>query len=213
MSVSQKASPTIGLKRLVVWPLIEDSQNNLEYGEAYEFVDRLMTQQDDPNVVQGSIDADDTTVESLVCVNGGKMTVGVTDLTSEERKMLFGEVIRNGTNITGINNLTGYVAIACMTKRSDGKYNLRKYPKVQFIPGSEAAETMQRSNGVKFVTQTLSGEYFTSVNTHESRNVRYEVSETDEIVNQWFTDAKYIGPEGASSEPETTTTGDDTPEG
>lgn len=214
MSGAQKASPTVGLKRLVVWPLIEDSKNKLEYGEAHEFVNRLMTSQDDPNVLQDSINADDITAESLVVVDGGKLTVGVTDLTSEERKMLLGEMIRNGTNITSIKNLTGYVCVACMCKRSDGTYNLKKYPKVKFVPGSESSETMQKS-GVKFVTQTLSGEYLSTVNNNESRAVRYAVPEDDEIVNQWFTEANYIGPEETTSDPEptNTTTGDENTDG
>lgn len=212
MSNSQNASPTIGLKRLVVWPLVEDSKNNLEYDEPYEFGVRLMTLSDDPSIAQGSIDADDMVAESLVAVDGGKITVGVTDLTAVERQMLLGEVMRNGTNITSTKNFSGYVCLACMTERADGKYNLKKYPKVKFVPGSES-NTTRKKGTVEFVTQNLSGEYYTCINNHESRAVRYEVPEDDEIVNQWFTDAKYIGPEGASSEPETTTTGDDTPEG
>lgn len=214
MPDSQKASPTIGLKRLVVWPLIEDSKNNLDYGEHYEFGVRLMTLNDDPSIAQGSIDADDMVAESLVAVDGGKITVGVTDLTAVERQMLLGEVMRNGTNITSVKNFSGYVCLACMTERADGKYNLKKYPKVKFVPGSES-NTTKKKGSVEFVTQNLSGEYHTCINNYESRAVRYAVPEEDDIVDQWFTDAKYIGPEENHLDPETTntTTGDDTPEG
>ena len=219
-AITKKVSVPIGLERLVVWPLVEDSKNSLEYGEVYEFNKILMTCQDDPSIAEGSLFADNVEVDSISIVEGGKIVLGITLLTSGERVMLYGEAIKNGTNITNIDNISGYVGVACMTKCSDGKYNLKKYFKVKFIPGSESNETVTRG-GVKYATQQITGNYTSLIHNGDSRAIRHAVDLTAdaEVVNQWFTDAKYVGPEDAS-EPETastgeetTSTGEETPEG
>lgn len=215
-TVTKRAGVPIGLERLVVWPLIEDSKNSLEYGDVHEFDKILMTCQDDPSISEGSLFADNVEVDSISIIEGGKIVLGITLLTSGERVMLYGEAIKNGTNVTNIDNLSDYVGVGCMTKRADGKHNLKKYFKVKFIPGSESNETVSKS-GVKYATQQITGNYTSLIHNGDSRAIRHAVDiNTDkEIVDQWFTDAKYIGPEDASSEPETTntTTGDENTDG
>ncbi len=207
-AINKGTGVPVGLKRLVIWPLVEDSKDKLEYGDVHEFDKVLMTLQDDPTVSEGSLSADDVEVENLTIVDGGKVVLGVTMLTSGERVTLYGEVVSKGTNLTNINNLSGYVCVACMTRRSDGKYNLKKYFKTKFIPGSETNETVSKG-GVKHATLQITGNYSSLINNGNSRAVRHGVDlEIDkEIVNQWFTEAAYFGPEETANA-NTTTTGD-----
>lgn len=195
-TVTKKTGVPIGLERLVVWPLIEDSKDKLQYGEVYEFEKILSTCQDDPNVAESSLPADNVEVDHAVVVDGGKIVLGITNLTSEERVILYGEAVKSGTNLTNINNFSGYVGVGLMTNRSDGKVNLKKFFKVKFNPGSESNETMSKS-GIKYATQQITGNYCSLINNGNSKGVRYAVDTTAdaEVINQWFTEATYIGPE------------------
>lgn len=212
-ALNKRVGVPIGLERLVVWPLVEDSKNALEYGQVYEFDKKLMTCQDDPSISEGSLHADNVEVDHITLIDGGKIVVGITELTSGERILLYGETLKNGTNVTNLENISGYVGVACMVKRADGKHNLKKYFKVNFIPGSESNETMSKG-GVKYATQQLTGNYSSLINNGDSKAVRYgvDLAEDAEVINQWFTDAKYFCPEEAS-EPDEATTGEETPEG
>lgn len=189
------AKPTKGLKRLVVWPLTADEGTAAPtYGEAHEFIKRLMTASDNPSIAEGSVDADNQTVEEAVERSGGDLDIGLTALTAEEEALLYGSTLKNGTNVSNINDIGAYVAAAYMTNRSDGLVNIYKYPKVRFSPQSQSFSTKKKGS-VEFATIQIKGKYIPLV---YNGDVCYERKAVDpvkdaEIINKWFTDGSYYG--------------------
>ena len=188
-------SAAVGLERLVIWPLETDTNTELKYGEAYEFDKVLMSAQDDPSVAEGGLNADNIEVEHIIVTDGGKLVIGVTDLTSGERQVFFGETLKNGSNITNISDKSNPVAVAYMTKRADGRYNLKKFFKVNFAPDSESDATAEKGS-IKFNTRQITGNYRPLVNNGDVRVRRMAVDaiQDSDVITQWFKDATYTGP-------------------
>lgn len=190
------ARAPIGVKRLVMWPQTTDDETTLSYGDAHNFENRLMTVVNAPNVVQAELSADDKVVEELAERTGGTLTIDLTDLTSEDRVLIFGENIRNGTNVANSNDISNYVAVAYMTLRSDGLYNLYKFMKVKFAPQSETNSTKQKGS-ITYATKQIVGNYIPASHSGDMEAVRRGVDPVAEadIIERWFTDGSYIGPQ------------------
>lgn len=191
-----KAKATKGLERLVMWPLTADEGTAApSYGEAHEFVKRLMTASDNPTIAEGSIDADNQTVEEAVERSGGDLDIGVTALSSDEEALLYGSTLKNGTNVSNINDIGSYVAVAYMTNRSDGLVNLYKYPKARFSPQSQSYSTKKKGS-VEFATIQIKGKYIPLLFNGDVYFERKAVDpEKDaEIINEWFSKGEYYGP-------------------
>ena len=98
-----------------------------------------------------------------------------------------------------------------MTKRSDGKYNLVKYLYTKF---SEQAETKStKKKGEKhYDTIQIKGKYHAPASIAHTRYTRLGVDIVADldVVNKWFTEADYIGPDDTSTTQTTSTdTGED----
>lgn len=196
----EKRKANIGLRRLVVWPVTTETTESITYGNAHEFIKALMTLTDTPTVSSGQLEADDQIVDEEVGVDGGDLKVGVTNILMSERQMLYGTTVKNGTDVTNKDDSAPYLCVACMFNRGGGQFELRKYPRVKFLPGEEKSET-KRKGQVQYYTTDLSGSYTPTLSTGDIRYIRVVDAEADKtVIESWFTEADYSGP--ATQEPQ-----------
>lgn len=191
---TDRKSP-IGLERLVIWPMTKDDSEGITHGTASEISKILMTASDTPTIIQAYQSADNQIVDSVCAKNGGALDLSVTNLSAADRVVFYGETEDNETNITNKDDIVPYVAVAYMTKRTDGKVNLYKYPKVKFTEQQESFETIN-NNGVNFATTSLKGNYEPTLANGDARYVRRGVDpKTDsELITTWFTTAETYKP-------------------
>lgn len=211
MSTNTPAKATVGLKKLVVWPVEKNTETELLYGEAHEFVKQLMAVSHTPTIVEGSLAADDDFAEEEYENQGGELTFDITSLTSEERVLIYGETVVKGTNVTSTTDRPGAVAVAYMTERTDGKYNLVKYLYAKFSEQSESKSTKKRGEK-KYDTLQIKGKYHAPLKSAQTRYTRLGVDPLTDaaVIEDWFTEADYIGPdEGTTTQTTSTDTGED----
>ena len=192
---TDRKSP-IGLERLVIWPITQDTSEGITYGETpVEIKKALMTASDTPAISQATQDADNQVVDEVCAKTGGQLTLGVTGLNSEDRVAIYGEKSDSETNITNKDDVIPYVCTAYMTKRSDGLVNLYKYPKIKFIEQQESYETVKR-DGVTFAASSLQGNYIPTVANGDARYVRRGVDPATDsaFIQSWFTAAATYKP-------------------
>lgn len=193
---TERRSP-IGLERLVVWKMTKDTEAGTVYEETpHPFVKALITAQDTPSVMEASQDADNQTVDSFSGQMGGELVLGITEANSEDRALLYGEQVKNGTNVTNKDDCACYLCAAYMTKKSNGLVNLYKYPKVKFSPQAENYETLKKG-GVTYVQASLKGVYENAISSGDAKYTRYNVDPVKdaELLAAWFTEADYTAPE------------------
>lgn len=192
---TDRKSP-MGLERLVIWPMTADASDGITHGAAVEISKVLMSASDTPTIIQADQSADNQVVDSVCAKNGGSLDLNVTNLSAADRVALYGERADSETNVTNKDDVVPYVAVALMTKRSDGKVNLYKYPKVKFSEQQESFETVKK-DGVTFATTALKGSYEPTVANGDARYVRRGVDpKTDAtFVTTWFTTAATYKPE------------------
>lgn len=193
---SKRKSP-IGLERLVVWQMTADEDTGITYEEtATEISKTLMTASDTPSFSQAEQSADNQVVDEVSAKTGGQLTLGLTNLNSEDRVLIYGEKADNETNITNKDDVVPYLCVAFMTTRSDGKVNLYKYPKIKFVEQAENFETIKR-DGITFATSSMQGNYIPTVANGDARYVRRGLDrKTDAAaIASWFTEADYYKPE------------------
>ena len=191
---ADRKSP-IGLERLVIWPMTADDSEGITHGTAVEISKVLMTASDTPSIVQADQSADNQVVDSICAKNGGTLDLSVTNLNATDRVAIYGETADGETNITNKDDVVPYVAVAFMTRRSDGKVNLYKYPKVKFSEQQESFETIKK-DGVTFAATALKGSYEPTLANGDARYVRRGVDpKTDAtFVTTWFTTAATYKP-------------------
>lgn len=191
---TDRKSP-IGLERLVIWPMTADATGGITHGAASEISKILMTASDTPTIIQADQSADNQIVDSVCAKNGGALDLSVANLSAADRVTIYGETADGETNVTNKDDVVPYVAVAYMTKRTDGKVNLYKYPKVKFIEQQESFETVKK-DGVTFATTTLKGNYEPTLANGDARYVRRGVDPTtdSEFITAWFTTAATYKP-------------------
>ncbi len=196
-------SPVKGLKKLVMWPLVADTEELLTYGTANPFVKSLMTATDTPTIVEGELPADNQIVESDMEVTGGTLAIGITALNEGDRNLIYGNKLVNGTVIQNKDDMGSYIAVAYMTNRSDGKANLYKKLKARFSPSAETFNTQQVGN-ISYATTTINGKYIPTINDGNFGGTRYGVDPIADktIIDNWFTEALYLGPTAGGTPPE-----------
>lgn len=193
---NDNARAAVGLSRLAVCPIIKNTSDELEFGEFHEMKHRLMAMTVTPKTISGVLNADDMPVENETETQGCDIDIDVTALNSEERVIFYGEKLRSGTNVISTSDRPNLLVIACMTKRADGLYNLKKFIAVKFAEQAETNNTVELGN-IKYDTIKLKGECYPPLKLNEYRYVRFGVDlENDsEIVKKWFSEPLYIGPE------------------
>lgn len=188
--------PSVGLEKLTMWEVIDDSETTT-YGEAHAFYKKLMTASDAPSVSEALLEADNQIVDQSIENSGGELSIGITALSSEERVLLYGETADSGTNTSHKDNRGKHVAVAYMTNRSDGKVNLYKFLKAMFMPQAETYGT-KKSGSQEYATTNIKGTYIPTVASGDIARKRLGADPATEadVIENWFTDATYYKPEG-----------------
>lgn len=191
-----KRTPIVNVEKLTMWKLLTDEETAPTYDEAVKFGKILMTAKDTPSTANAELYGDGEKTDEAFENTGGAIEFGIHGLNSSDRALIYGEHIKKGTNVTAKYDTPNYVCVAIMSKRGDKLYNLKKYVKCIFMP-SEESETQTEKGGIKYSTTTIKGTYSPLLSTTEAKFVRYGVDPVNdaEIINKWFTDALYIGPD------------------
>lgn len=200
-----KVKSEVNARNLVMWPLTEGAEGDT-CGSAVEFGERLKNFSDSLTSNSQSAASDGVVVETFTGIGTGTLTLGLSDLIPDERKLIFGETVNEYTDgkvvVTTGKEKIPCVRAALMTDRSDGKVNLYKFFKVKFTPGEKSVEQINESGQATFSTISISGTYFQSFSEEiegmkaEAKCVDPSTGNGKKFINKWFTDADYIGDNG-----------------
>lgn len=197
-----KVKSEVNARNLVMWPLTEGQEGDT-CGAAVEFGERLKNFSDSLTSNSQSAASDGVVVETFTGIGTGTLTLGLSDLIPDERKLMFGETVneyKDGKVIvtTGKEKMP-CVRAALMTDRSDGKVNLYKFFKVKFAPGEKSVEQIDESGQAKFSAISVSGSYFQNFGEKvtglkaEAKAIDPETDGGKAFIQKWFTDGDYIG--------------------
>lgn len=196
---------TVNVQRLVMWKMTGDTSAATTYDEEpYTWENSTASVKYTPKMQTNEQYGDGVKVEDYIAKDGGEIDVNINGFGRGDAVFLFGETDKNGTEVSSANDIVPNICTAYMTKRTDGKYNLYKFPKTKYMPEGEDAKQQEGSN-VNYGTANLKGTYSPLLSTGEDSYKRYGVDpKTDEaLIEKWFTDPAYYGEEAAPEEPET----------
>lgn len=186
----------VNINNLTMW-LRNESEATATYGEAVSFQKRFMTVSDTPTTVSDQLFGDGEVAADYNAITGGTLELGLTDLSNTDRVLIYGESVKDGTNVITTDTNSGYNVVAYSGKQQNGLLTLVKYLRVKFAPGQEQAQQVTNS-GVNWATKTVSGTYSADPETGIFRYIRDNVDPTkdSEIITKWFSDATYYGKVG-----------------
>ena len=186
----------VNINNLTMWSRNE-SEATATYGEAVSFQKRFMTVSDTPTTVSDQLFGDGEVAADYNAITGGTLELGLTDLSNTDRVLIYGESVKDGTNVITTDTNSGYNVVAYSGKQQNGLLTLVKYLRVKFAPGQEQAQQVTNS-GVNWATKTVSGTYSADPETGIFRYIRDNVDPTkdSEIITKWFSDATYYGKAG-----------------
>lgn len=183
---NEKTAP-VNVKRLTIFYKEEETEKTLN------LTGRLMAYKDTMSSNSEPLSGDGEVQDIAYGYSTGSLELDIHELTGAERAIMYGEKIKNGTNVTTANDNPPYVGVALLVERNDGTVNLHKWFKVKFTPNDESVT--QISNGKKtFSTTSIKGIYINDAN-NSYRASRRQIDPTTEAttVENWFKTASYIG--------------------
>lgn len=190
---------TINVARLTMFKMTSDTSEGTTYEPSpYTWDNSTANVKYTPKMQTNDQYGDGIKVEAFVAKDGGEIDVTVNGFNAGDGVYLFGEQDKNGTEISGADDIVPNVCVAYYTKRSDGKINLYKFPKVTFYPEGEDAK-QQEGSTVNYGTANLKGTYMPLISTKEDCYKRREVDpKTDSaLIEKWFSQADYYGEESS----------------
>ncbi len=194
-SEDKRRRSTVNVARLTMWKMKDDTAEATTYDDtAHTFDTSLAAAKYTPKMQTNEQYGDGIKVEAFVAKDGGDLEITVNGFDTGDGVFLFGEKDDNGTEISGSEDIVPNVCVAYYTKRTDGKYNLYKFPKATFYPEGEDSK-QQEGTTVSYGTASLKGTYMPLISTKDDCYKRYGVDPTEdnEIFEKWFTKADYHG--------------------
>lgn len=187
--------PFCNCKRLTMWKMTDEEAETYS-STAISFEKRLTTYSDSVGSNSTLLYGDGELLETVVTEGEGTLRLGIHHITDEERKDIYNEVDENGAVISTGDEYAPFMCVALMAVKRSGKVNLRKYFKVAFSKHEESVN-QQENSGVSYSMPTLQGTY--SKNTalgwkSARREVDPSTAEGKTIIENWFSQADYIGP-------------------
>jgi len=147
---------TIGLKNLVYAPITEDNAGMETYGTPVSLAKAISVGLS-VELNTGVLYADDIEAEEVSEFKSGKLTLGVSDIGTENAAALTGARIdANGVMISAKEDTAPHVAIGFAAPMSNGKDKYFWLYRVRFSVPAVNAET--KSDSVKFSTPTIEGD-------------------------------------------------------
>lgn len=196
-TIKERRRSTVNVMRLTMWKMDDDTSESTTYDkETYTFENSLASVKYTPKMQTNEQYGDGIKVEAFVAKDGGDIEVNINGFGAGDGAFLFGETEKNGTEISNAADIVPNQCVAYMTKRTDGKLNLYKFPKVTFYPEGEDSK-QQEGTTISYGTANLKGTYMPLISSQDDRYTRYGVDpEADkELIEKWFTDPKYAATE------------------
>lgn len=185
-TINKNTAP-VNVKRMVVF------YNDGETEKTFDFSERIMTYKDTISSNSEPLCGGGEVRDIAYGMSSGNLELGIFELTNEERKVLYGEKVVKGANVTTGAISPDYVGVAVLVERNDGTVNLHKWFKVKFAPNDE--DVTQISDGKKtFSTITLKGTYIKDgENGYRATQRQIDPTEKATVVSSWFSEREYIG--------------------
>lgn len=168
MADNKKPASTIGLKNVVMAPLVSDDENGTEYGEVEALVgavEATVTPQNaDPDVQY----ADDEEYDALYPDPELEFSLKLADIPLAQRVKLLGHRLdANGVMLKNASDKPPYFAVGFQSEKADHTYRYVWLYKVRATPVTEKYATKQgktitrQTGDVKFtaIKRTYDGEY------------------------------------------------------
>ena len=181
---------TIGLDKLFVAPITEDSNGNETYGTPVQLA-KAISAELSVELNEAILYADDGQAESVKEFKSGTLSLNIDDLGHSNAALLLGaEVDENGVLISRGEDNPTYVAVGFRARKANGKYRYFWLYRVQFaVPGTSLAT---KGDSITFSTPTIEGIIFQrkKVDGRSKHPWKAEVTEdgtNQTVVNAWYT--------------------------
>ena len=181
---------TIGLDKLFVAPITEDSNGNETYGTPVQLA-KAISAELSVELNEAILYADDGQAESVKEFKSGTLSLNVDDLGHANSALLLGaEVDENGVLISRGEDNPTYVAVGFRARKANGKYRYFWLYRVQFaVPGTSLAT---KGDSITFSTPTIEGTIFQrkKVDGRSKHPWKAEVTEdgtNQTVINAWYT--------------------------
>ena len=181
---------TIGLDKLFVAPITEDSNGNETYGTPVQLA-KAISAELSVELNEAILYADDGQAESVKEFKSGTLSLNIDDLGHENAALLLGaEVDENGVLISRGEDNPTYVAVGFRARKANGKYRYFWLYRVQFaVPGTSLAT---KGDSITFSTPTIEGTIFQrkKVDGRSKHPWKAEVTEdgtNQTVINAWYT--------------------------
>lgn len=181
---------TIGLDKLFVAPITEDSNGNETYGTPVQLANAISAELS-VELNEAILYADDGQAESVKEFKSGTLSLNIDDLGHANAALLLGaEVDENGVLISRGEDNPTYVAVGFRAKKANGKYRYFWLYRVQFaVPGTSLAT---KGDSITFSTPTIEGTIFQrkKVDGRSKHPWKAEVTEdgtNQTVINAWYT--------------------------
>ena len=181
---------TIGLDKLFVAPITEDSNGNETYGTPVQLA-KAISAELSVELNEAILYADDGQAESVKEFKSGTLSLNIDDLGHANAALLLGaEVDENGVLISRGEDNPTYVAVGFRARKANGKYRYFWLYRVQFaVPGTSLAT---KGDSIAFSTPTIEGTIFQrkKVDGRSKHPWKAEVTEdgtNQTVINAWYT--------------------------
>ena len=181
---------TIGLDKLFVAPITEDSNGNETYGTPVQLA-KAISAELSVELNEAILYADDGQAESVKESKSRPLSLNIDDLGHANAALLLGaEVDENGVLISRGEDNPTYVAVGFRARKANGKYRYFWLYRVQFaVPGTSLAT---KGDSITFSTPTIEGTIFQrkKVDGRSKHPWKAEVTEdgtNQTVINAWYT--------------------------
>ena len=181
---------TIGLDKLFVAPITEDSNGNETYGTPVQLA-KAISAELSVELNEAILYADDGQAESVKEFKSGTLSLNIDDLGHANAALLLGaEVDENGVLISRGEDNPTYVAVGFRARKANGKFRYFWLYRVQFaVPGTSLAT---KGDSITFSTPTIEGTIFQrkKVDGRSKHPWKAEVTEdgtNQTVINAWYT--------------------------
>lgn len=142
-----KTASTIGLKNVVIAPLLTDTDSETTYGDVQKLAGAIDATLSPENTEPDVQDADDGEFDAVYPTPSGSFTTSMVDIPLEIQAMIFGSRIDdNGVLVSGDKDTAAYFAIGFMSEKADHSYRYAWLYKVRARPMTENYATRGSSS-------------------------------------------------------------------
>lgn len=194
----------VNVLQLTMWHMTADSETGTEYEDTkHTFPDQLNSFSYQPSMQIATQYGDGKKVEDYAVKDGGTCNAVIRAFADGDEMFLFGESSLSSpsgdgtgklyTTVSNNKDIVPYCCVAYATRRSDGLYNLYKFPRVKWLSQGET-NNQQEGTTIQFGTASLSGNYspLQSNGDDKYKVIGVDAVKDKEFWDNWFDDPKFI---------------------